>query len=461
MTAAGTVRLRLDPGTRVWRDGAVLVGGRPRRLLRLTPAAAAAARRWQAGRAVADTPTTRQLAAVLIDRGMAEPDPGAAAHTPRDVAAVIPVRDDWAGLAAALASVHEVREVVVVDDGSGPAAAARIAAIATRLGARVVRRPEPGGPAAARRTGMAATSAPLLAFVDADCAPPAGWVEALLPHFGAPQVAAVAPRVTGPPAAGLRGRFEQTRSPLDRGAVPGLVRPGTRTGFVPAAALLARRDAVEAVGSFAPDLRVGEDVDLVWRLAAAGWQVRYDPTVTATHPARDGLRAWLGQRYRYGTSAARLARRHPGRLAAAAVPWQTAPWAAAAAAGRWRAAAGAAAAATVVDTVRLRWHGVPWVGALRTAAASQAAVGCGLARAVTRPWWPAAVVAATLLPATRPGLAGAAVGTAVADWWRVERPAGAAGWIMLHLLDDVAYGAGVWMGCLWEGTVEPLLPRVG
>ena len=30
----------------------------------------------------------------------------------------------------------------------------------------------------------------------------------------------------------------------------------------------------------------------------------------------------------------------------------------------------------------------------------------------------------------------------------------------LHVVDDVAYGAGVWAGCARERVLEPLLPRV-
>ena len=30
----------------------------------------------------------------------------------------------------------------------------------------------------------------------------------------------------------------------------------------------------------------------------------------------------------------------------------------------------------------------------------------------------------------------------------------------LHVADDVAYGAGVWVGCARERTVVPLVPRI-
>ena len=32
--------------------------------------------------------------------------------------------------------------------------------------------------------------------------------------------------------------------------------------------------------------------------------------------------------------------------------------------------------------------------------------------------------------------------------------------VALHVADDVAYGAGVWVGCARERTLVPLIPRV-
>jgi hypothetical protein len=106
--------------------------------------------------------------------------------------------------------------------------------------------------------------------------------------------------------------------------------------YVPSAALIVRRAALG--GGFDEALRYGEDVDLVWRLHDRGWRIRYDPRVIVAHGTprwrgaalrcgrgaaiRGGAAiaaaldpALLARRYRYGTSAAPLALRHPGRLA--------------------------------------------------------------------------------------------------------------------------------------------------
>jgi hypothetical protein len=98
------------------------------------------------------------------------------------------------------------------------------------------------------------------------------------------------------------------------GARPAKVVPGGRVNHVPSAALVVRREALG--GGFDPGLRYGEDVDLVWRLHDRGWTVRYDPRVIVEHAAGHGI----SRRFRYGTSAAPLALRHPRRLAPFLLP---------------------------------------------------------------------------------------------------------------------------------------------
>ena len=44
--------------------------------------------------------------------------------------------------------------------------------------------------------------------------------------------------------------------------------------------------ALREVDGFDPELRLGEDVDLVWRLDAAGWRCRYEPSVSVFHSSQ-------------------------------------------------------------------------------------------------------------------------------------------------------------------------------
>ena len=228
---------------------------------------------------------------------------------PGDVTVVIPVRDRTAELARCLSGLGEY-QVIVVDDGSPDPGA--VAAVAAAAGARCVRRAVNGGPAAARNTGLAAVQTPLAAFLDSDCVPVPGWLGPLLPHFRDPVVAAVAPRIVpyalpaqpgrpegdGPGRDGPAGwlaQYEGVSSTLDMGPVPSIVRPGSKVPYVPGAALVLR---VEAAGDgFAEHMPVGEDVNFVWRLAAAGWHVRYErrprsPTSTGSGWAAGSRAGW-------------------------------------------------------------------------------------------------------------------------------------------------------------------------
>ncbi len=478
----------VDPEVRLLDQGRVMVGGAPLRLVRLTDAGAAAVRRWSAGGPVGAGTAERRLAAQLLDAGLLQPRPDpAAGPTAASVTVVVPVRGQHRQLLRLLERLgpDDGGAVVVVHDGPdqpdpadqpdrpGPAAG-RQPRWPTRSGgglpvAHMVL-PRRVGPGGARHAGMARVTSALVAFLDADCLPDPGWLHLLLPHFEDPAVAAAAPRVVaGPPMhvadvqptlQRLLQDYDALRSPLDLGDRPGPVRPGSRVPYVPTAALVLRRDVYQQGGGFDASLHVGEDVDLVWRIAGRGWQVRYEPAAHVAHDVRVGLRRWLGQRYTYGTSAAPLARRHPAAVAPVQLSGSTlAAWLLAAG-GQRGAALGVAAASTALLAPKLRPvvpH--PWPEALRLAGRGHLAAGLRLAEALRRVWWPAAVVAAVGRRRWRWSAAAVLAEPAV-QWVRQAPPLPLPWWLVLRLADDMAYGAGVWAGCLRQRTITPLLPEV-
>ena len=97
----------------------------------------------------------------------------------------------------------------------------------------------------------------------------------------------------------------------------------------------------------------------MWRLVDAGWRVRYQPSVTVFHREPRSWAALWARRFRYGTSAGPLARRHRGRLA----PVELRPWPTAASlammAGRYRSAAALTTASAALLARRLRGHAIP------------------------------------------------------------------------------------------------------
>lgn len=434
------MRLTLDASVRRYDHGRVLLGGSPLRLLRLGKAAAGRLDSWLAGEPLGEDARDGLLARRLLDAGVVHPTGGIGCLTTRDVTLVVPVKDDATGVAAVLAATTDLAARIVVDDGS----------TAPLLHA-AVRHPTPRGPAAARNTGTRRAHTELVAFLDADVVPDPGWLDTVLPLFDDPQVAAVAPRVRATAHPRAIARYEFDRSSLDLGSRPAAVRPMSRVSYVPSAALVVRRSVLSTLDGFDERLRFGEDVDLVWRIIAAGWAVRYQPESVVRHEPRSTLRSWLRQRFDYGTSAAPLSARHPGQLSCALLSRGSAATWALAATGHPLVAVALAAVTTGALCRRLREKGIPSTASLAMAGRGQLAVPTVLAEAGRRVWWPLAVLTppgrALLLAAFLPSV--------------VEAAANGHGlrWTALRIADDLAYGTGVWAGCLRQRTAAPLLPR--
>ncbi|MFE0419487.1 mycofactocin biosynthesis glycosyltransferase MftF [Streptomyces tendae] len=440
------LRMTADPGLRRLNGGRLLLGGSPYRVLRLSVTGARLVDEWLAGKPVAAVAAHRRLADRLVRAGILHPVYETARLTGRDVTVVVPVRDHAEALARLLPAVRDAARVVVVDDGS-----------LRPLPDATVRHDSSRGPAAARNTGWRLAGTELVAFLDADVVPDAHWLDPLLRHFGNPEVVAVAPRVLSATGTSLLARYEQVRSSLDLGGLAAPVQPGGRVSYVPSAALVVRASALRESGGFDEGMRFGEDVDLVWRLASAGFQVRYEPASTVVHTPRSRWRAWARQRFDYGTSAAPLALRHGRAVAPLKVSvWSAAAWAGPAA-GRPLSGLAVAGVTAALLPRKLNAVGVPAAESLRLALYGHLGAGRLLADAVTRSWWPVAVPA---LAATRRGrlLLAAAYACHVREWQQRRPPIDPLRWTALRALDDLAYGSGVWWGALRHRTVAPLLP---
>ena len=341
--------------------------------------------------------------------------------------------------------------VVVVDDGSADPAA--ITAVAARHGAIVRRLATSAGPAAARNAGLAGVETDLVAFLDSDCVPPPGWIEALAAHLADPLVGAVAPRVVPLTSSSSAARYEQARGSLDLGGQPARVVPSSRVAYVPTAALLVRRAALESVaagGVFDPALRYGEDVDLIWRLHDAGWRIRYEPSVQVPHDSPADWRGLMARRFRYGTSAAPLARRHPANMA----PLVLQPWpavtVAAALARRPTAAAAGTVGAWLDITTRVRRAGVPADGAPAAALTAIRQTWLGIGRYAAQFAAPALAIALTApgrrSAGRRVAAASLLAGPALAAYVERKPQLDPVRYALAHVADDVCYGAGVWAG---------------
>ena len=207
------------------------------------------------------------------------------APAPGRLAAIICSRDRPEQLADALAALGRVLgpddDRVVVDSASKDAAA--VAAVVAANGFRLVRCERPGL-SRARNAGMAATTAPIVAFTDDDCRVDDGWADALAAAFASDEQIGF---VTGSVSAD-----RETRLPLAVGGG----QPARRftSGDDPlrcghGATMAFRRVAVDAAGGFDEALGAGgplhaaEDSDMFWRLLSSGWDGLHEPAAAATH----------------------------------------------------------------------------------------------------------------------------------------------------------------------------------
>ena len=178
------------------------------------------------------------------------------------------------------------------------------------------------------------------------------------------------------------------------------------------AALLVRRHI-----RFDETLEGGDDVELSWRVHA-----RYEPAAIADHDPIP-----LTRRIAYGRHAAALARRHPVHAGTLDIsPWSAAAWAALAA-GRPRLALALTGLATALldDPQRLRIAGLGTLQAGKAIAEALTTAYAPLAPLAPKPFAAAALLRARQLP------------------------------------EDLAYGAGLWLGCLEQRDLRALKPRLG
>jgi GT2 family glycosyltransferase len=228
-------------------------------------------------------------------------------------------------------------ETVVVDnaseDGSAEAARARDPApqvIASRLNV---------GFARACNQGLRATTAPHVLFLNPDASVTAGAVEVLAARLDAdPDIGAVGPLIrhpdgtvevsTGPdlsPAAERRQRrLVRGVRRREAGALHEAAERHRRErepDWLSGACLMARREAIEAVGGFDEGFFLyEEDADLCRRLRAAGWRVVFTPAAEVRHElGRSMDRAPERSRLEYHRSHLRYYRKHNGPLACAAL----------------------------------------------------------------------------------------------------------------------------------------------
>jgi GT2 family glycosyltransferase len=207
--------------------------------------------------------------------------------------------DDLAQLLGALEAqdlASDRFEILLVDNGSADDTLlqSRQWSERTHLSASVVSEHERLGSYAARNKGIALAQGAILAFTDADCIPAPDWLQQ-----GTEALASNGERVI------IGGKTQlflpDGRSMQDANAVEAyemlfafnsnislFSKPAFQTSN-----LLLWRSAIDAIGTFDPDLRSGGDFDWCWRAQRSGYSCIFVPECLVRHPARSSVRALL------------------------------------------------------------------------------------------------------------------------------------------------------------------------
>jgi len=247
------------------------------------------------------------------------PDPAGGPPSTPDVAVVIPVRNEEATLADAVASVlaQELDGALEVCIAVGPSND-RTREVADGLADADRRVSVVDNPAGVTPVGLnaaiRATSAPVVARVDGHAVLPAGYLAravAVLDRTGAVNVGGVQEPQGQTPFEEAVGRAMASRF----GSGDARFHYGGPEGAVDTVYLgVFQRTALEAVGLFDEALVRNQDYELNWRLREAGGTVWFDPDLRVSYRPRGTLGALARQFFEYGQWKRMVVGRHPRSL---------------------------------------------------------------------------------------------------------------------------------------------------
>ena len=239
---------------------------------------------------------------------------GRAPHPGARLAVIVCTRERPEDLARCLEALRlqseQPLDVLVVDNNPRTD---RTRMTAHAAGVRYVVEPRPGLDCA-RNAGIAATSAPLVAFTDDDAVPEPGWAEAHVRALGEPGIGGVAgPMLAMEVDTPAQRLFEQyldlmaRKRPRDQRRVYAPPFPAAASGQVGAGANMAfRRSALAAVGPFDPAFDAGTptesggDTEMFGQLLDAGFTLVHEPAARVRHRHRRTRAELRRQLFGYG-----------------------------------------------------------------------------------------------------------------------------------------------------------------
>lgn len=194
-------------------------------------------------------------------------------------------------------------EVILVNDGSTDASRD----LADASGFQVIST-ENRGLSAARNTGLYAATGDIVAYTDDDACPDVHWLHYLSQAFTRTDYQAIGgPNIAPPDEVPVAACVANAP-----GGPRHVLTSDTEAEHIPGCNMAFWRETLESIGGFDERFRIaGDDVDVCWRMQAAGFKIGFCPAAMVWHRGRDSIKAFWKQQYGYGKAEARLEEKWP------------------------------------------------------------------------------------------------------------------------------------------------------
>ncbi|HET9531953.1 MAG TPA: glycosyltransferase [Blastocatellia bacterium] len=159
--------------------------------------------------------------------------------------------------------------------------------------------------AEARNIGIRESAGDYCLMIDSDCVAREDLIERVVARHGEAEYAAVGGSLrNGTPGSisGLIGYLIEFKEFMP-------CTPMRVEKSVPTANLAYRREALDRLGCFDEEMRLGEDILLNWKITSSGGQILFDPAIEVTHLNRTGWKEVLNYQIELGLYSARARRR--------------------------------------------------------------------------------------------------------------------------------------------------------
>lgn len=202
-------------------------------------------------------------------------------------------------------------EVIVVDDGSNDKTIEIIEDFKKEFNLKLIKQ-EHTGPAFARNLGAKNSRGEIILFTDADCIPDTNWVKEMIKPFENKETVGVSGTYETLNKGSIIARFEGYEIEKRHEKM----KKAERIDFIGTYSAAYRKEIFEKFNGFDTSFPTasGEDPELSFRLAEAGYKMVFNPRAFVFHPHVDSLRNYLKQKFYRAYWRVLMYKKHRGKM---------------------------------------------------------------------------------------------------------------------------------------------------